>query len=192
MISQPSQTVTYDIRVYPLVLKFLSYHYATSPFGVSSVRYSNPFASFLHGCLDRYDTREEQMPRKYEQLTARLTVGISYWHIKKFGSGKLSAQKVSAFNDFVRQLFFEQLTREVSLHTFLGMGIKTATQQFLDRYGITEDELPIGVALRYYDRIRRKNPLTYCPVLPARDAVILPHERDSAQWEMESGGRQVA
>lgn len=141
---------TYDIPVYPLVNKYLSYHYPTKPFLISSVK--NPYASYLDGCLDRYDVRESEMPRKYQQLTDKLTIGISAWHIKRTAAGKLSPRKISAFNDFVRQMFFEKLADEVSLRTSAGMGIQKATGLFLSRYGITEDELPIRIALRYYDR----------------------------------------
>ena len=110
----------------------------------------------MEGCLDRYDSREHQMPKKYAKLTSTLSIGISKWHIKRCAAGKLSPAKVAAFNDFVRQMFFEKLAYEVALHTAFGMGIKTATQQFMDRYGICEDELPVEIALRYYDRTRRK------------------------------------
>lgn len=185
-----ARTVTYAIHVYPLVLKFLSYHYDTSPFQLINVK--NPYASYLQGCLDRYDSREMQLPRKYEQLTARLTIGISKWHIKRCAAGKLSPQKVAAFNDFVKQMFFEKLTTEVAMHTALGLGVKTAIEQFLVRYDIVEEELSIEMAMRYYGRTRRKLLLHNCPVLPVKPAVILSNDRDCANWQMESWRGQVA
>lgn len=181
---------TYDIRVYPLVLKFLSYHFPTDPFLISSVK--NPYASYLDGCLDRYDIREKEMPKKYDQLTSLLTVGISNWHIKRTAASRLSPKKVAAFNDFVRQMFFEKLTSEVALHTSLGAGVKTATSNFLDRYAISEDELPIEIALRYYGKKRRKMLLNYCPVSSPEELALLPHERDSADWQMEPWRGQAA
>lgn len=192
---------TFEIRVYPLVKKFLAYHYATAPFEVSNIR--NPYSSYLYACLDRFDHRDTKLPRKYEQLTDTLTLGVANWRSRAFGAGLISPTKVSAFNDFVRQLFFEKLTAEVALHTAFGAGLKVATQRFLDRYGISEDELPIDTALRYYARHRQRMlaagqpvapavPLEYCPETPASACVILPHEGVGAQWQMESGGRQVA
>lgn len=193
--------VTFDIKVYPLVAKFLAHHYNTKPFEVSNV--SNPYSSYLYACLDRYDHRDTQQlqPRKKSRLTATLTIGISRWRIKSFAGGQISAHKVSCFNDFAKQMFFEKLTSEVALRTALGMGLKAATERFLHRYDISEDELSIDTALRYYARWRRKMlqadsslviPLERCPDFPPSDDVILSHERDYQNGQVESGWRQVA
>lgn len=198
---KPSRVLTFDIQVYPLVAKFLAHHYQTRPFEVSNV--SNPYSSYLYACLDRYDHRDTQQlqPRKKGRLTATLTIGVSRWRVKSFASGQISAHKVSCFNDFVKQMFFEKLTHEVALRTALGMGLKAATERFLKRYELSEDELSIDTALRYYARWRRKMlqmdhslviALECCPDFPPQDAVILPHERDHQNGQVESGWRQVA
>ncbi|RYC69767.1 hypothetical protein [Spirosoma sordidisoli] len=185
-----SRYVTFDIRVYPLVRKFLAYHYGTAPFEVSNV--SNPYSSYLYACLDRYDHRDTQRPRKFSRMTDTLTLSVSTWRVKSFAVGMMSPTKQASFNDFVRDLFFEKLASEVAVATSFGVGIKTAIQRFLDRYGITERELSIGLAIRYYYRYRDALRLEYCHLLPATPSVILPHERDSTDGSVESWGRQVA
>jgi hypothetical protein len=186
--------VTYDIRVYPLVKKFLAHQFDTKPFTVSPV--DNYFSTYLFGCLDRYDHRDTQIPKKFTLMSDTLSIGIAQWRIKAFAGGTISPAKVCAFNDFVRQAFFEKLATEVVMKLYFGVGIKTAIQQFLDRYGITEDELPIEMAIRYYGRYRRKlvarELLEFCPVLPVSPTVILPHDGDHAYGQVEPRGRAVA
>ncbi|UHG93451.1 hypothetical protein [Spirosoma oryzicola] len=199
----PSPLSTFTIPVYPLVLKFLSSQYNTEPFTLGG--YSNPYAGFLYNSLDRYCHFDTRLPRKYSRLTAELTIGIPAW-VQRYGAGaKLTPQKISVFNDFVRQMFFEKMAEEVTLRMSYGMGIKASVERFLNRYGITEEELSLQTALRYYARNRRSMcsgslaadstpvmPIDCCPVSPDAEFVILPHERDSTQWQMESGRRQVA
>ncbi len=186
-----SRQVTHDIPVYPVGAKFLAYHYNTAPFAVTNI--GNPYSTYLYACLDRYDHRDAAiLPRKYNKLTATLTVSIAHWRIKSFATGTISPHKVAAFNDFVRQMFFEKLTQEVALQTRLGMGVKTALERVLDRYGILESELSISTVLTYYYRNLRKLQLEYCHLLAETPVVILPHERDRTERQMESWGRQVA
>jgi hypothetical protein len=144
-----------SIRVYPLVKKFLAYHYDIAPFPVASL--GNPYATYLHAQLDRRDHRDScDLPKKYNKLTDKLTIGVGEWRGRMFGSHSISAYRVAAFNDFARQMFFDKLTVEVSIRTSLGEGLKAAMQGFLDRYEITEDELPIKTAIEYYYRTLRK------------------------------------
>lgn len=195
-----AQFVTFEIPVYPLVKKFLAYHYNTSPFEVSNIR--NPYSSYLYACLDRYDYRDTVLPKKYNRLTETMTLGVASWRNRSFAAGKISPTKVSCFNDFVRQTFFERLTQEVALRTSLGAGLGASVERVLNRYGLTEDELSLRDALRYYYRTRRKllpgvATLECCPIPPEDKCVILPHERihaerDQTDWQMESGRRQVA
>lgn len=192
----PVTCSTYDIPVYPLVEKFLSAQYDTKPFMLTA--YSNPYAGFLYASLDRYGHMDAKTPRKYNRLTATLTVGVPAW-VARYGAGaKLTPQKISVFNDFASQLFFEKMTAEVAIRMQFGAGLKASVLRFLDRYGISEDELSLDTVLRYYARYRRRmlssiEPTDCCPEHSAPSGVILPpYERDSADWQMESRRRQVA
>ncbi len=195
-----SKPFTYEIPVYPFVEKFLSAQYDTAPFmlsGTGSGYGSNPYASFLYASLARYGYQDDELPRKYARLTARLTVGISAWVVRHGAGAKLTPAKISAFNDFVGQLFYEKLTEEVALRTSFGAGLRQSAQRFLDRYGITEEELSIDTVLRYYARYYRRRMgrvgLTDgCPDSPPKTGVILSHERDHPVGQMESRWRTVA
>lgn len=185
-----SRYVIFEIRVYPLVRKFLAHHYATGPFPLNCT--SNSFASYLYACLERYNHFDTRIPRKYDRLTDTLTVGISPW-VERYGNGsKLTPAKVGAFNDFVRQRFFETMAQEMAMRTAFGMGVKEAAQRFLLRYGITEDDLPLDIALRYYARYRRALLIEYCPDSRAEMSLKLPHDGGGAQWKVEPGRGQVA
>ncbi|GAB2571921.1 hypothetical protein [Spirosoma areae] len=185
---------TYVIPVYPLVEKFLSAQYDTQPFMLTAN--SNPYAGFLYASLERYGHMDAKLPRKYHRLTATLTVGVPHW-VSRYGAGaKLTPQKISVFNDFVSQLFFEKLTAEVAMRMEFGAGLKASVQRFLDRYGITEEELSLDTVLRYYARYRRRmlsplRPTDCCPDSGSLSSVILPHG-DCTDWQMESRWGQVA
>ncbi len=160
-----------QIRVYPLVMKFLAYHYDTAPFLLGYVR--NPYATYLEAQLIQFDKRDKrELPKKYARLTERLSVGISKAYRHNYGNVCITPYRESAFNDFVKQMFLDKLTSEVAIHTGLGVGLRTAIQTFLDRYAITEDELAIKTAIEYFYRATRKaareNGRLANPVAPTR------------------------
>ena len=187
----PSRLSLHSIPVYPLVAKFLSAQYTVTPFRLGA--YENPYAGFLYNSLDRYGHRDTRLPRKYDRLTARLSISIPRW-VGQYGAGtKLTPQKISVFNDFVRQLFFEKMTAEVALRMSFGHAIKPSVEQFLDRFGITEEELPLETALRYYNRYRqRMKAIDCCPASTDGHTVILPHERNRTVWQVEPRRGQMA
>lgn len=187
---------TLSIPVYPLVEKFLTSQFGSDPFLLSA--YSNPYSGFLYNSLDRYGYTDAKMPKKYGFLTASLTVAIPTWVVRHGAGGKLTPQKISVFNDFVLQLFFEKMTTEVALRMSLGAGLRMSIERFMNRYGITEEELSLDRALRYYARYRRhllghEVSLTdCCPDFPAGPGPILPHDGDRTIGQVESRGRQMA
>lgn len=149
-----SRVAQLEVRVYPLVKKFLSHHYDTAPFGLDYLR--NPYATYLHAQMDRRDVRDSRdLPKKYEKLTDRLTVSVAGWRGRNYGIS-ISPYREAAFNDFVRQMFFEKMADEVSIRISMGQGLKAAIMNFLHRYNVTEDELPIKTAIEYYYRTTRK------------------------------------
>ena len=187
---------TLSIPVYPLVQKFLTSQFGSDPFLLTA--YSNPYSGFLYNSLDRYGYTDAKIPKKYKFLTSSLTVAIPAWVVRHGAGGKLTPQKISVFNDFVLQLFFEKMTTEVTFRMgFFGAGLRMSIERFMNRYGITEEELSLERALRYYARYRRQmlhdTGLTdCCPDLPAPSGPILPHDGDRAIGQMESSRRAMA
>lgn len=152
------QYLTVPIKVTPLVRRFLASQYATDPFIISYDQ--NPFASYLHACLDRFPRQD--VPRRYNRLTAELVVGIPVWQARHGFGKNLSPLKQLAFNDFVRAVFLDRLVTEVRLRSRLADyshgSIRSAIEAVYATYGITEDELPFEYALRYYTRYRSRFP----------------------------------
>lgn len=192
---------TLSIPVYPLVQKFLTAQYGDSPMLLSAN--SNPYAGFLYASLERYNYIDAKKPRKYEALSSSLAIAIPAWVVRYGNGGKLTPQKISVFNAFVLKLFYEKMTSEVAIRMSFGGGLRRSVELFLLRFGITEEELSMDTALRYYARywqklhgsrlgLTRSGLTDCCPDFPAGPAPILPHDGDRTIGQMESGGRQVA
>ncbi|KAB7728143.1 hypothetical protein F5984_20575 [Rudanella paleaurantiibacter] len=148
-----SSLKTQPIPVYPVVLKFLQFHYGTGPLVIAYDL--NPYSSFLRACLDRYPTRT--IPRKYRRLTASLMVGMSHWEARHGFGSNLSPQKILDFNEFVKMSFLDKLVGEVRIRTECGMELNEAVMRILQRYELSEDELPLLTVLRYYYRHQKRH-----------------------------------
>jgi hypothetical protein len=144
------QYLTIEIPVYPVVQKFLAYHYRTSPFVVAYG--GNPYGTYLQACLDRFPTQE--VPRRYGRLTGRMVVGIPLSSARHRFGRNLSAVKIMAWNKFVLRSFLDQLMRETAVRLEYGETLTTALSRVLERYHLSEDELSLDTLIRYYARHR--------------------------------------
>lgn len=148
--------VTQQIRVYPVVKKFLSFYYDTDPFVVGAG--GNVFSSYLNACLDRYPKKDA--PRTYERLTSTLLVGVTPWEARHGFGSQLSPQKIVAFNEFVRSSFLEKLVVETQIRASVGGDILGTIATILERYQLSEEDLPLMSTHRYFYRYHRRTGLT--------------------------------
>lgn len=155
-----SSRVQFEIAVEPLVLKFLAHHYTVKPFIIRGGNQTfNPYSVFLNGQLDRYRYQDAAEPKGFKRLSARLTVAVSEAK-SRYGFGHhLTPAKIYAFNEFVRLSYLRQMVTEVDLRVSYGERIDRSVAAFLNRYGITDDELSLDTATRYYRTHRLHRPL---------------------------------
>lgn len=144
------QYLTMSIPVYPVVRKFLAAHYDTQPFLISY--YGNPFGAYLQACLDRYPTPE--VPSRYYRLSDRLEVGLSVGAARSRFGRNLSPVKIVAFNQFVKRSFIDRLVSETTVRMAYGENTTDSIAHILNRYELSEDEMPLDSAIRYYYRYK--------------------------------------
>ncbi|MFD1143021.1 hypothetical protein ACFQ4C_17980 [Larkinella insperata] len=147
--------VTTDIRVFPLVRKFLCFHFPTAPFLIGAEingTFTNSFSAYLWACLDRYPRKEE--PKAYMRLTDTMTVGTKRWMAAHGFGSSLSPEKVVSFNQFVKKTFLEQMVHETAVRESYGGFVSESIENFLKRYDLDESEMSLETAIRYYTRNR--------------------------------------
>lgn len=156
--SQPSSvaspSVQFDIPVSPIVYKFLALHYSIKPFLIQGGgnRAFNPYSEFLNNGLDRYRYLDAAEPTSYSKLTARLTVAVSGAKSRYGFGAHLTPAKIWSFNEFARRSFMQQLVADARLRATYGDKVQDSITAFLRRYTLTEEELPLDTAMRYYHR----------------------------------------
>ncbi|WP_234733247.1 hypothetical protein [Tellurirhabdus bombi] len=148
------QYLTVEIPVYPVVKKYLSKYYQTEPYFVVSVD-ANPFACFLHAHLERRTTTRDE-PKDFDDLTDRLTLGISHWTVRHGFGQHIAPVKIRAFNVFVKKVFLTELVREVDIRSARGEKTTAIIRDILERFRLEEDDFPFRTAERYYQRAKNE------------------------------------
>ena len=118
---------------------------------------ANPYAAYLHACLERYARPVESV--RYARLTDELTIGISQWQVRHGFGGKLSPEKLAAFDGIVRQGFLSSALLETALRVKHGAAIVPTLTEILARYDFTEDDIPLETMVRYFYRYRQRQPV---------------------------------
>lgn len=148
------QPVQFEIQVAPVVYKYLAHHYPVKPFLIQGGgnKAFNPYSEFLNNGLERYRYLDAERPASFAKLTARLPVAVSACKDRYGFGSQLTPAKIWSFNEFVRRSFMRQLVADAQLRASYGDKVQTSITNFLRRYTITEDELSLEVAMRYYHR----------------------------------------
>lgn len=139
---------TKTVTVKSFLLKYLSYYHPTDPFVLSE---KNRFGTFILNTL-RFHNIERG--KRYVTLgnTAKMKIDIKEHYVNSYGVN-ISAWHQYQFNNLLMDDFHDRMLDFVKYrHTGKKGDIKKALLLFIEKYEISEDELPFKTLEKMWER----------------------------------------
>lgn len=142
-----------SIEVKTFLLKYLSFQHSTEPFVLTE---RNRYGLFLIKSLRFTYHRSHAKRYTIQGAKQNMRILIKEHYERSFGV-HLSARDKYQFNSFLLDEFKDKMLEHVAYrYTGRKGDIKRALNEFRDRYGITEDDLPFRTLEKTFEREKHK------------------------------------
>ncbi|MNS86552.1 hypothetical protein D3C72_1204600 [compost metagenome] len=146
--------IVLKIAVKPQVKKYITYKHNTSPFVLTK---NNKYGMFLRKCIVRLNDHKKESTVKLDSIvySEELCIRISEDMWRRIGN-YIHPQNQIDFNSFVEMDLQDEFFKHCDNAIYNKIQIKRSIYDFLDKYDITEDELPFKTMEKQYYREKKK------------------------------------
>ena len=141
-----------SITVKTYLLKYLNYYHSTDPFLLSE---KNRFGTFILNTL-RFSVVQRRKQYRIQGVTSKMKIEIKEHYERSYGIN-ISPWHQYQFNTLLQDDFHDRMLDFVKYrYTGKKGDIKKALLEFVDKYDISEDELPFKTLEKMYERKRHR------------------------------------